>query len=476
MDYRIGFAGSVDLRGKSDICQWRKVARAIGLEIGHRGHIFVSGGCAGGLTEDVAIGVRDALISKDLDDCIPYRIISYLYENYPYHSIDFGQSIVCLGLGVQERRMFLASQIDVMITLCGGGGTESESEACDKQGTYVLPIGCAGGTSGEKWLNIYRNKPENYYKGLINDKEFNFLNRSINLTDDEEITKFAKRLIDLAEKIAKYQHKYVRNECSITEDKGIDIAVLCALRDPEFNSLLRNGWSWEPVEVHGLINCYKAEILINGCQKVIYASVIDQMGLTASAVYSTRMIDIFKPKYLVMTGIAAGYPDKTRLGDVIVANPVWDWGNGKWAVKDGKITFLPEPKQIPLDPILRNKFNQMADNKQILFKIKQKWPANSPEYDLSLKVGPVASGSAVLADGAHIEWIKKQNRKICAIEMETYSIYTAAFETPDPKPKPFSIKSVVDYANSSKSDDFHCYAAYTSVQVFTHFAEHYLFS
>ncbi len=220
MGYRIGFAGSVGLRDKPETWKWRKVAKALGSELGSRGHTFISGGCAGGLTEDVAIGIRNFLLSKELDHLITYRIISYLYEKYPYHSVDFGQSIVCIGLDKQKRREFLASQIDIMIAISGGEGTKAECKACDKLKTPILPVGFAEGSSGEKWLEICRAKPANYYNGVINDEEFNFLNQPIDIESDIEVDYFIKRLVDFAEKIVYFKREYPINKYSETENNG----------------------------------------------------------------------------------------------------------------------------------------------------------------------------------------------------------------------------------------------------------------
>ncbi len=262
---------------------------------------------------------------------------------------------------------------------------------------------------------------------------------------------------------------------SVPKEYGSHLSIICALKRPELQSLLKNGWSWEEINFpDGEIIYYQAKLEDSERVRIIHAASSPKAGMTATAILASKMISIFRPKYLAMCGIAAGYPDTTRIGDVIVADPVWDWGCGKWVMDNDYLKLLKEPHQLPLDVGIRNKFNKMASNEDLLFKIRNSYGGNSPEYDLSIKVGPLASGTAVLADGKIREQIREQHRKILGIEMEAYAIYAAANEAMNPKPIAFCAKSVVDFADPNKEDKFQRYSAYTSAQVLTHFVESYL--
>lgn len=57
--------------------------------------------------------------------------------------------------------------------------------------------------------------------------------------------------------------------------------------------------------------------------------------------------------------------------------------------------------------------------------------------------------------------------------METYGMYYAAEWAIEPKPKFLAIKSICDYADQKKDDDYHNYAIYTSVKVFEKLATEY---
>ena len=175
-----------------------------------------------------------------------------------------------------------------------------------------------------------------------------------------------------------------------------------------------------------------------------------------------------------MTGITAGVPGKTRLGDVIAADPSWDWGSGKWVMQGKDLKFMPAPHQLGIEPEIRSKLKLMSNDHAALSSIRNSWPANLPENELKLHIGPLASGASVLADGSITEMIKTQHRELLGIEMETYGVFAAAEECTAPRPKVFSLKSVVDFADSAKNDRFRRYAAYTSAKTMCHLVENYL--
>ncbi|MDO7887609.1 phosphorylase family protein [Hymenobacter cheonanensis] len=250
---------------------------------------------------------------------------------------------------------------------------------------------------------------------------------------------------------------------------------ICAL-ESELTGVLENGWVWEEADTsndHTLY--YKANIVVNGEVRKFYAASCSRVGLTAAAVLSTKMIALFQPKYIIMPGIMAGVKGRVELGDVVVADPVWDYGSGKFSLNDNEINFLPEPYQFPLDSELKAIIERIKRTPEILFKIKSKITYHKPRTEPNLHLGPIGSGAAVLADGKMIKDIEnKQQRKLLGIEMESYSVFLASQEGFLPKPKPLSIKSVVDFADGSKNDDFHSFAIKFSANLASYIFENYL--
>jgi nucleoside phosphorylase len=253
------------------------------------------------------------------------------------------------------------------------------------------------------------------------------------------------------------------------------LAIVCALQSPELEAVLRLEWQWQQIHVRGDPTIYHhGQLQKNNETKQVYAAAAPRMGMPAASILAMKMISSFRPSYLAMAGIAAGIPDKTRFGDVIVADPSWDWGSGKWTLREGELSFSADQHQLYFTPELRRRFNLMASDKVALARIKDGWPADKPSHDLNIKVGPLASGAAVLADGSFVEMIKQHQRKLLGIDMETYGVFAAAEEASTPRPQAFSMKSVVDFGDANKDDKFQKYAAYTSAEALRYFVEVYL--
>jgi nucleoside phosphorylase len=199
------------------------------------------------------------------------------------------------------------------------------------------------------------------------------------------------------------------------------------------------------------------------------------MGMTSAAVLSMKMIHRFRPRYLAMTGITAGVKDRSAYGDLIVADPCWDWGSGKYQVQDGIHQFAAAPYQLSLNSFLRSKFVLLSGDTIALESVRSNWSRSSEINGAPrLFIGPVASGAAVLADPVLAKGVLTQHRKLMGIDMETYGLFAAAEESPLPLPKAFAIKGVSDFADSDKNDSFQEYAAYTSAQCLKLFVERYL--
>jgi nucleoside phosphorylase/CheY-like chemotaxis protein len=246
--------------------------------------------------------------------------------------------------------------------------------------------------------------------------------------------------------------------------------IICALETLELQSVLNNGWLWEqyPVGTDDTIY-FRTELVSNsGHKREIYAAACSRMGMPAAATLSMKLIQNFRPEYIVMTGIMAAIRGKANFGDVIVPEMLWDYGSGKISVTDEETLapiFLQEPYQIHIDPSIKAHINRIKNDEQLLFEIKKEFKFTKPAESLALHLGPVASGAAVLADGQTILKVQEQHRKLLGIEMEAFAVFLAAQECTYPKPKALCIKSVVDFADLKKDDRFHNYAAYTSAAI-----------
>jgi nucleoside phosphorylase/CheY-like chemotaxis protein len=256
---------------------------------------------------------------------------------------------------------------------------------------------------------------------------------------------------------------------------GSFLCVVCALQSPELAAVLRLPWSWSEMSVPRDHTMYwRGTVNRNGEQCSVYAAATARMGIPAASILAMKMIQSFRPQFLAMTGMTAGVRGRVELGDIIVADASWDWGSGKWTLEGTEARFLAAPHQLRLAVGVREKFRKMAQDTGMLSEIRSEWPGEPPPTALSIRVGPMASGTSVLADRHSAERIIDQHRELLGIEMETYGIFAAAEESSEPRPIPFALKAVVDFADGRKDDRFQAFGAFASATVLRHFVGKYL--
>jgi nucleoside phosphorylase/CheY-like chemotaxis protein len=218
-----------------------------------------------------------------------------------------------------------------------------------------------------------------------------------------------------------------------SQDYRSDLCIFTALAAPELEAVLQLPWNWRSCEVPNDPTIYhRGEYQRDGKDRVAFAAAAPRMGMTAAAVLAMKMIIAFRPRYVAAVGILAGIKDACALGDVIAADPCWDWGSGKRYLKDGLSIFSAAPHQISVNSSIRSKLALMAQDRALLDEIRRAWRGPEPVTSLRLLIGPVASGASVLQDPELTENIKTQHRKLIGIDMETYGIFAAADESPLP--------------------------------------------
>jgi len=262
-----------------------------------------------------------------------------------------------------------------------------------------------------------------------------------------------------------------RTATSSTTDYGVDIGIICALNDPELSAVKSLSQGWQELRApNDSTNYYMGSFAEQGLEIRFVAAAATQMGMPAAAVLSMNMVTAFHPRFLCMVGIAAGVRGRVAIGDIVVGDPCWDYGSGKLVLKNGNSTFEPEPSQLRLDNDVMSIFQSMRTERAWLDAIKSGWKGKAPETSLNLHIGAFASGAAVLADPIRVREIKEHHRKLIGLDMEAYGVMYAAGNCSQPRPKGIVIKSVSDFADEAKSDEYQSYCAYSSVAILRHWA------
>lgn len=259
-----------------------------------------------------------------------------------------------------------------------------------------------------------------------------------------------------------WESQLLYKACKYIPKLTYEYVIFCAL-EKEAKGFIDAGYEVSEPKIINELSCLEITG-INGKLGLIVTQ--PRMGLVSAAITCSRAIELFSPKVVAMSGICAGIEGRSNIYDIIIPENCTQHDAGKWASGG----FIPERFSIPLQPSLRLKLNQVLKDSSFISNIMNKLdvsnyrlPKNIDSLDLSVKIAPTSSGSAVIADENHLEEVKEQHRKLAAFEMESYALYQAAFESTN-QPKYFSAKCVVDNGNNDKSDDFHQLACILSAK------------
>lgn len=303
----------------------------------------------------------------------------------------------------------------------------------------------------------YNKKKFDYYFPII----------TYNTTSQE----WENRLKARVNYLLKYHLHFFKNNINF------DIALITAVQ-VETNAVKKAFGRWEKIKMPNDPTLYYKTSIDNGkCKISIVLAEQPSMGMIAASALSTKMLLHFNPKYIIMPGIAAGI-GKYNFGDIMFPKYVYDYSSGKYVSKNNEekkelLDFEPDPKYCSLNQSVFEKSKQ--DFSDILFRIKKDYDGDKPSMDLALiPDGTIACGSAVVANREIVDTlIKSHARKVTGLDMESYGVFFAC-ESLNSNCKPICIKSVCDFANSEKLDDYQKYAAYTSANFVKYFIENEL--
>jgi nucleoside phosphorylase len=254
----------------------------------------------------------------------------------------------------------------------------------------------------------------------------------------------------------------------------VDLGIIVALEDEELKSIRALDGNWTEIEVaHDHARYFSGRFEQNHRSVTVVAVAAPKMGMPPAAIAASKLIQSFRPKYLAITGICAGVRGKANIGDILIADPCFDWGSGKW-VRDPETTDLKfRPAHYPwrLDERLRSGARKLADEDGFLSNLHSAFPSDRrPAAPPRVLIDAMASGGSVLQAASLMDDLKEQHKNLVGVEMESYAVFTAAEYAATPRPLCISIKSVCDFGDETKEDNAHEYAAYTSARFLYHFA------
>ncbi|QNW91636.1 hypothetical protein IC799_01085 [Acinetobacter seifertii] len=262
-----------------------------------------------------------------------------------------------------------------------------------------------------------------------------------------------------------------------TDLKKIDMCIVTALRSPEAEAIRKYvKWEWTGLKpIDSSTFCYEGKFVDkNGFSRNVLLCSPPEMGMVHTAILTTKLLHLFNPQVIAMTGICAGYREKSSLGDTIIAKSAWNYNDGKYILQDNEPVFMPSVLQSNLKTNINSLFDCMMD------EYKDKWHSINEEYsdesvintNLTLDKAVIATGNWVLSDSVTIDKILYVNRKVKAVEMEIDAFYAACQQYPKQLDF-FAVKSICDFADSEKNDEFQSYSSFTSAKCLQKFIEEF---
>lgn len=250
-----------------------------------------------------------------------------------------------------------------------------------------------------------------------------------------------------------------------------DVGFLCALADPEMSALLRRPWNWTLRKVPGEKTLFHTgEIMIGSRKLRVVAAVQPHMGNVSACSISERLIRNFRPRLMIMTGICGGGDSSSQeLLDLVVAEEAILHDSGKLTTVDRIVTLLPDPKTIQIGSLVRSVMQDIRIQDLMIPALSREFGLPSSRL-LAVHFGPVASGNSVIAASEVVSSIRDRFRKLKGIEMEGYGFSFACTNSSNPAPEWIMIKSICDFADTSKGNGHQSQAASISVR----FAEEWI--
>lgn len=198
-----------------------------------------------------------------------------------------------------------------------------------------------------------------------------------------------------------------------------------------------------------------------------------KMGNTHSASVVSLMIEKFKPRDVVVVGIAGSLSNDMEPGDVFIPDSINEYlANSAGYGEEGNLKFTTSGNHFVSSRRLLNRFQNFSRIRHLTYDA---WQNSARELRSSLiptetetalmNAGlksrgacklyagddlKLASGPAVGKGKAFTEWIKRDvDRKVAALEMESAGVYDAAL-VHVPAPRTIAIRGISDYADERK--------------------------
>lgn len=274
----------------------------------------------------------------------------------------------------------------------------------------------------------------------------------------------------------------------------VDYAIITAMYKDEFEEIEKIT-TWEK-DINTGTKIYKVGYLKEKPEKKIVAAVPSSTGMVDAAIIATQLLDFFRPRYLIMTGVCGGHKS-IKLGDIVVAREVFTFQKGKLSDlrdEEGQLIKLYDSNGVEVD--YEHLYDHLHNQVQVQVEKFEREISSALEIDTQLKdklnpvlkdieykvnkdsqlgkknirihFEPMACSTMVINKEGYFETnIKNVDRKTAAVEMESYGVARACKFANGGHTKFLIIKSVMDNT-TLKNDKAKKLAAWSSTCTLKH--------
>lgn len=230
--------------------------------------------------------------------------------------------------------------------------------------------------------------------------------------------------------------------------KNIDFVLVTALEE-ERDALLGKLPGYQPLPPSDKDTnfYYFAELPVtfadnsNGRYKIIVLPLLG-MGRVQAATATTNAIQHWKPRYVLLVGIAGGLKSAgVKIGDILIPDQIVDYELQKITPEGPEVRW----KVYHSDPRMLGGSKNFSMDK-VLGYIQVKRPTKG---EPKRHIGSIASGDKVIAFGDVLNKYRGTWPKLIGAEMEAAGVAAAAFQA-DSQPGFFMVRAVSDMADNDK--------------------------
>ena len=263
------------------------------------------------------------------------------------------------------------------------------------------------------------------------------------------------------------------DQMALLSQRKVDVVIITAV-DVEMEEIKKVLSNIEDLNINDEVIYYQTNI-INKKKEKISVVICQQLrkGMVAAANLTTKSIDMFNPDCVIMLGIAGGNKKEVEFGDIVIASDAIDYCSGSIEENEDKsVNFLPDSQSIPATSLIMRQFRKYKNNIQLLREIRDDCGDLKESRDISLHIGKMATGPAVIKSKKFAdEYLKKHNKDYLAIDMETFGVYYAARYSQNTNIQYVSVKSISDAADKEKGDQYQKYCSRLTANLVKYYIE-----